>query len=217
MPLKVIQNLGDDAVQAKLMPKITAWYEEVKQLLPALPESLQIYFFAQDDPGIMKECGVGGYAYSPEIMSLGYLLDFADKKEQMNQLKSTVFHEALHIAQNYTGSGEQTPLIECMVYEGLATVFERVVLGNSQPYGEYPDDTAVVEQWIKSIKKVKTPWNLSDYSKWGFYDEDSGEKWKLYKAGTWVIDQIIESNDSISLLELTKMSAKEILNLATSE
>jgi len=211
MSLKVIQELGDEHVQSELMSRIETWYKELKDILSALPEDLKIYWFAQDDPGIMKDFGVGGYAYSPQIMSLGFTLDFEDKEDQLKQLKSTVYHEGLHIAQNYTGTGETTPLIECMIYEGLATIFEREVLGNHQPYGEYPDDKTV-RQWIDDISDVKTPWGFADYAKWGFEDPESGEKWRLYKAGTWLIDQILKNTDT-TVMNMTKMTANQILEL----
>jgi uncharacterized protein YjaZ len=213
MSFEVIKKLGDDKVQAELMPKIENWYFEARELLPNLPDSIKIYFFEQDDPGIMKELGVGGYAYSSEIMSLGFALDFEDKVEQLAQLKSTIFHEALHISQGYTGSGETTQMIECLAYEGLATVFEREILGNRQPYGEYPNNEELIMEWIDSIKNINTPWDYSVYRKWAFRDPETGERWILYKGGTWLIDQILKKNKSLSVLDLTKMTAKEILML----
>lgn len=213
MSIKVIHKLGDDTVQSSILPKIEIWYDELRVFLPSLPSNLQIYFFDQDDPGIMKEFGVGGYAYSPEIMSLGFLIDFVDREEQLKQLKSTIYHEGLHIAQGYTGNGKDTPLIECMIYEGLATVFEREMLGNVQPYGIYPKDEETLNRWVKSIRSVDTPWQWEDYERWGFIDPKTKEQWRLYKAGTWFIDQVLKNNKELSVLDLTRLSAKDILRL----
>jgi len=215
MALKVIQDLGDDAVQSELMPRIAEWYEEVRVLLPSLPEHMQIFFFEQDSEKISTELGgIAGMAYSSDIISLGFLLIYDDKKEQLKQLKSVVFHEALHVAQGQTVMSGDVPLLESMVYEGLATVFEREIIGNDQPYGKYPSDDSKLKQWLKAISQILPPIDYENvYNKWAFYDETDNQRWKLYKAGTWFIDQILLENKDLSVIDLTKMSAKEILKL----
>lgn len=213
MAFGVIKQLGDDAVQAELMPKIEKWYGEVRELLPSLPKTINIYFFAQNDPGIMKEYGVGGYAYSSEIMSLGFDLGFANKEEQLQQLRSTVYHEGLHIAQGYTGECTELPLLDCVVYEGLASVFEREYAGMEQVYADYKNEVKLIPEWIKLMSKIGPNWEYATYAKWGFKDEETGEKYKLYKSGTWLIDTILQSNPRLTVLDLTKMSAEEVLKL----
>ncbi len=214
MPLKVIQDLGNDVVQSELMLKIEKWYDEVRVILPNLPENLQIFFLDQNSENIMPESGIGGIAYNNEIMSLGFDLNFKDKKEQLLQLKSTIFHEALHIAQGHTLLSNDAPLLESMVYEGLATVFEREIVGIDQPYGKYPKDVSIIEDWVDRISLINPPVDFeSEYSRWAFYDSDEDEAWKLYRVGTWYIDQVLSENKNLSIIDLTKMTAKEILNL----
>lgn len=214
MPLRVIQDLGDDKVQAELLPLIQGWYNELRRILPNLPVDLQIYFFEQGSPNIMEESGVGGYAYSSEIMSLGWDLQFPDKVEQKKQLRSTVYHEGLHISQNYTGASEKMPLLHNAIYEGLATVFEREVLGMSQPYGNYSDVTeSELKSWIRAIAELGRDYTDEQYSNWAFKDPSTSEKWRLYRAGTWMIDKILENNPNITLYDLITKTAEEIVRL----
>lgn len=212
MSLEVIKALGNEKVQEDLLPRIDTWYSAARELLPALPEDIKIYFVDQDDSIIMPGFGVGGYAYNPETMSLGFDLYFDDREEQIRQLESTVYHEGMHIAQGYTGTGEAIPVDHWVVYEGLATVFEREILGNRQPYGIYPKDKKIILGWLDEMSKIKTPWTYDEYSKWAFIDEESGEKWRLYKAGAWLIDQIMKKSGK-SVLDLSKLNAKEIRKL----
>lgn len=189
---------------------IPKYYDEVRKLLPKLPESIQIYF---SDYGILPESGVGGYAYSPSIITLSIDPEFKDKKEQLRHLRSTVFHESFHIFQNYTGEGGPFSAIDNAVYEGMATVFEREYCGIWQPYGDYrktPEEK--LRKWIKNLQDLSIEDFQNNYSDWKFFHPKLKEKWILYKVGTWIADQALEKNN-IKILDLSNKTAIEVLDM----
>ena len=214
--LEVIKPLGSDDIEQALMPKLSDWYEELRALLPNLPEHLQVYFVDQDDPLMIPELGLGGYAYSQSIMSLGYLLDFEDRETQEISLRGSMYHEGLHMSQGYTGDSDNRSLLECMVYEGVACVFEREYVGAPQPYAA-PVEEQQALFWVRSIAAVGDTLDRSTYIKWAFYDEESGERWRLYRTGVWLVDRILKNHDDLDVLQMANMDAQEILAVSDIE
>lgn len=189
---------------------IAEYYKEVQDLLPGLPETIQIYF---SDYGILPDSGVGGYAYSPKIITVSIDPDFADKEEQRRQIRSTIFHEAFHVFQNYTGESGPFSAIDNAVYEGMATVFEREYCDIWQPFGDYrttPSENLM--RWTKDLQNLSLEEFDKTYEDWKFYHPEFKEKWIAYKVGTWIVDQVIKGNKS-KILDLSSKTASEVLDL----
>lgn len=186
-------------------------YDEVRELLPKLPKKIQIYF---TNSGIVKELGVGGYAYSNKVISIALDPSFKDKETQKSELRSMIFHESLHIYQNYTGTGISYTPLEGAVYEGMATVFEKVYAGKLQPYGNYSSNSGTqLQDWSNQLGNFnEEEFNSDDnYDKWKFYHPELKERWIVYKVGTWMIDKILENNN-LDILDLKDKTAREIID-----
>lgn len=207
--ITVINDMARKDYQHDIVAMIEQHYMEVRRILPKLPEDMQIYF---DDEQLTFGYGCGGFAYDKDIITIGFDVNFKDKEAQARNLRSTLFHEAYHIAQGYYFCMEQKIRpIEEAVYEGAATVFERDIAGSKPPYGDY--EGAPVTAWLKSIKSFNEDY---DYQKWKFWDDEDHVAWKMYKAGAYIVDQALQ-NSGKTIVELNSMSAKEIINLSKSD
>ena len=208
--IKVL-HYQNESVDKSFVAKIDTYYDELRQLLPSLPETLQVYF---SDYGIMIETGVGGFAYSDEIVTISIEADFPDKAVQLSNIRPTIFHEGLHLYQKYTGDHEYSA-IESAVYEGMATVFEREVEGTLQPYGIYKDiPIPHLKEWFGLLSDLGEEYIKDEKvrRKWAFYNDDLQERWILYKTGTWITDEVLIKT-GLNILDLKDKTAKEILLL----
>jgi len=207
--IKVI-NYQNKPKEKHLEALISDSYDEVRKILPELPETIKIYF---SDYGILPESGVGGYAYAADIITISIDPDFKDKKKQNKEIRSTVFHESFHIYQNYTGESGPFSAIENAIYEGMATVFERVYCEIWQPYGDYRETPVKkLKQWTKDLQKLSLKDFEENYSEWKFFHSELKEQWIVYKAGTWIIDQVLQRH-KLTILDLSNKKASEVLDL----
>ncbi len=191
---------------------ISGSYDEVRKLLPGLPEMVKIYF---GDYGILPESGVGGYAYSSDIITVSLDPDYKDKQKQLNNIRPMIFHEAFHLYQNYTGDGPQYSAIEGAIYEGMATIFEREHAGTSQPYGDYKHlPEAKLRQWSQKLYKFSAEEFADEkiYRAWKFYHPELRERWIVYKVGTWITDQVLAKH-KLTILDLSTKTGAEVLAL----
>jgi hypothetical protein len=165
------------AYELPFEPLISESFDEVRKLLPALPANIQIYF---SDYGILEDTGVGGYAYSSDIITISLDPDFDDKEKQKANIRPTVFHEAFHLCQKFTGEDGPFSAIENAIYEGMATVFEREYAGVLEPYGDYRQiSEEKLKLWVKELRKLSAEIFAEEeiYSKWNFYHPDLKERW----------------------------------------
>jgi uncharacterized protein YjaZ len=198
------------ATEKLLEASISKYYDEVRELLPGLPKTVKIYF---GDYGIIPESGVGGYAYSHDTITISIDPDFKDKKKQLKDTRPTIFHEAFHLYQNYTGESGPFTAIDNAIYEGMATVFEREYCGIWQPYGNYretPEDS--LKQWLQDLQQLSLKDFQNTYSEWKFYHSKLKERWIVYKVGTWITDQVLEKH-KLKILDLSDKTATEVLKL----
>ena len=216
--LEIINHLENKNAEAQTIELIQAAYSEVRELLPELPESLQIYF---DNWYIIPETGEGGFAYAPGILTMSFDPDFADKKVQKAHVRSTVFHESYHLAHGHTYEDAKLPYrhaLDSAVYEGCASVFERDSTHPDPLPGNYDKCTEQqLQAWTDALAAISN----EDYKngdtglwiKWAIYDKETGERWRVYKVGAWIVDQAL-ANSGLNVLDLRTKSAEEILALA---
>jgi len=210
--IDVIHYLNE-SIEKPLVPKISEYYDEVCKLLPGLPETLQIYF---SDYGIIPETGVGGFAYSHDIVTISIDPEFKDKERQFKDIRPKIFHEVFHLYQHFT-SEDDSPLsaIEDAIYEGMATVFERDYEGTLQPYGDYREASlANLKYWVSELEKIGSEYyeDKALFQKWKFYNKDLKERWISYKVGVWIVDQVLMKK-KLTILDLKDRTAKEVFAL----
>ena len=205
------------AVELVIKP-LQEYFDEVALLLPELPKKLSIWL---DNSFLIRETGEGGAAYSPEVITISFDADFKNKESQLADLRGTVFHEAYHLAQGHTffdSTAEYHSMLDSAIYEGCATIFEREYAGVSPLWGECKQHSidelttwrdAMVAIPIEEYRgKENGPWD-----KWAFYDKEDGRRWKLYKTGSWVVDEAIGTS-RVNILELRYLSADYIRHYA---
>lgn len=204
-------NYHNEQVDRSFEKDIAKYYDEARMLLTDIPESVKIYF---SDYGILDYCGVGGYAYARDIITISIDPNFLDKPRQRDAIRPTIFHESFHLFQDYTGESRQYTALEGAVYEGMATVFEREHAGVFEPYGDYRHTPAEnLKSWAEKLKKFGTEFQNKDiYEAWKFYHPELKERWIAYKVGTWITDQVI-AKTKLTILGLSTKSAADVLKL----
>lgn len=206
--LTVIKEMPNQGAQEILLLEIERAYYEARQFLLGIPEDINIRF---DNEMLIEDQGVGGYAYSPDTLTVAFDLTFPDKDKQLVFLRETIFHGAMHLAQNFTKETFNGQPIDEMVYEGVATVFEREKAGSSPEYGQYEEyDEAELKSWIAQIRKLDEHY---DYKQWKFYNDEIGERWVFYKAGTYVVDMVMRRTGK-TIFDVAKLSPTEVLEIA---
>lgn len=209
--IDVIHYFNEDN-ERPFVSKIDEYYEEVRRLLPNLPNTLQVYFA---DENVIPETGVGGFAYSRRIVTLSIDPDFKDKEKQAADIRPTIFHEVFHQYQGFTGEDEYRNAIDSAVYEGMATVFEREYEGTHQPYGDYSEYTTdELTERLRMLRELGAEYTTDEavWRKWAFYNDDLKERWILYRTGTWIIDEVIRKTGR-DVLDLKDLRPAEVLAL----
>jgi len=209
--MKFINYINED-FERQFELDIKQYYNEVRDILPILPKNIDIYFKAD---GIIFGMSTGGYAYSPKIISIAISPNATNLEDIRNELKSMLFHEAYHIAHNFTGETGPVSLIECAVQEGAATIFEQKYTESKSKdlYGNYGHhQISLLKKWLEQIKKVKNVKQMStrNYNSIAFYDEADKIRWKLYKIGTWLVNQYI-SKKNFDIKDFTNEDVKLLI------
>lgn len=209
--IEVINYTNKDYEQAR-ENIINYSYDEVRTILPKLPRKVKIYFGSQN---IVKETGVGGFAYAEDIITVSLDPCFKDSELQNNSIRPMIFHESMHLFQNYTGTGLQYPALEGAVYEGMATVFEHTYTGAHVPWGDYSD---IDEEKLIFWKNQLAKFGIEDYYdnvndvKWLFYHPEFNEKWIAYRVGSWITNRVLQKYN-LQILDLSEKTAKEVIEM----
>lgn len=208
--IKVL-SFEDHAVNRLFLPVIKKSYDELSALLPDLPEIMNIEFGTNYDYG---EDGVTGSALSPNSMKIGIRIDQEDRTSQFDRIKPLIFHEGYHIGQGFYNSSPCSA-IDAAIYEGCATTFEREYADSSPEWGNYSEHTEeTLSTWLHEIKTITADQYFESsgdtWRKWAFYDPETGESWKIYKVGVWIIEKVM-SKTKLNIIELNSMTAEEIL------
>lgn len=185
---------------------LPVWLQEVRELLPEIPEDLEVLF---DNRYLIDEVGTGGFAAAKNRIVLAFDPYFADKDSQFEDLRGSLYHECFHLVQDWTGETTQNrdvPAIENAIMEGAATVFERERTGAIPLWSDY-SDLEDIERTISHVKELGSDY---DWQKWKFYDPDTDTRWILYKTGVYIVDAALVGND-LSIEDVAHMGATEIL------
>lgn len=208
-----VLSYEDREVNKLFEPLIMSAYEEVRYLLPKLPQAINIEFGTNYPYG---EDGVTGSALSPDSMKIGVRIDQVDRTSQYRKVKQVVMHEAYHIGQGFYNS-KPCSALEAAIYEGCASVFEKEYLSIAAKWTNYAQHTdEELFGWLEQIKNIDADQYFESsgetWRKWAFFDPDTGELWRIYKTGTWLIEKIIAKND-VNSLELNDLNAEQIYKM----
>ena len=181
---------------------------EVRKLLPILSDEIELA--AETGTRVIAETGETATAVSGRRIRwivnpalYGGLASIAGA-----QLRCTLFHELHHVARGAVmeANGPKPALMDAVVSEGLATVFERDAAGRRSPWSEYPPE---VTSWVEELLRVPA---AASYRSWMFRHPD-GRRWIGYRAGAYIADRA-RQNAGLSAVDLVRASTYEVLGLA---
>ncbi len=199
--------------EEQLFLLLPAWEKEVRRLLPALPLQVNVQF---NNNWLIDVTGTGGFAHTRNNIELAFDFNFkGDKTKQLNDLRGSYYHECYHLVQNFTGdefddASTPLPAIDNAIYEGAATRFEAIRANSTPPWGEY-DSKEVMIGWVEELRLLPPDY---DWNRWKFYDEETGNRWIMYRTGSFIVDQALELNSDIEIEDLATLSPKKIFQLA---
>jgi uncharacterized protein YjaZ len=199
----------------RLEPLLKTYEADVRKVLPELTPAIEIYL---DDSLIIEGEATGGFAYSPSIISFGFDEQYGDEQAVAESVKATLYHEGFHLVQGHTAHDRFAPyatVLDAAIYEGAATVFERLYTSATPRWGEYQLHTEEeLESWKDAMSQIPIEqyWDTETglWQKWAFYDPEDSQRWKLYKVGSWLVQRYIERSGK-SIVNLRSMAASEII------
>ena len=174
---------------------------EARQHLPALAEQLTLR--VQSGKDVIPELGATGTAMPPDWIVWIVDPDHPNGVVKIAEahLRGALFHEFHHLVRGSTiVSGT---LMDHVVTEGLATVFERDFAGESRPWADYPGDVA---NWVDELLKQPPSAKRAEW----LGQHPDGRRWIGYKAGTYLVDQAMKRLNRSSA-ELVTTPTNEIL------
>jgi hypothetical protein len=186
--------------------------EEVRKLLPKLPDSIKVIVEAVDwDLDIVN--GVTGRTEtnSPPLVPLQishhYKGGVIDSVYQ--GIKSTIFHEFHHLSRGWAIQDNKFSygIPNAMVNEGLAVAFTEIYTGNVEDVFSYTDEA---DDWVKEILALPLDANYSD---WVMGVHPDGRTYIGYRTGNYLIRKAMKLSGK-NILELSELMPDEIIKLA---
>ena len=162
---------------------------------------------------ILPETGSGGAAL--EIDHISWIVDNLHRDDistiAKSNLRSALFHEMHHLTRGWVISGGEPVLsiMDAVVSEGMATVFERDYSGSEPIWGNYPEN---INEWVNELM-VQPASALNKYGEWMFRSSD-GRRWIGYRSGTYIIE-LAMTNSGMDSVDLINYSTKDILQMAS--
>lgn len=158
--------------------------------------------------------GVDGDALSAGVLQVR--LDLRNEKFPLNillgtPLKGLIYHETNHVAR-WQGPGYGWTLFEATISEGLATVYEKMITEpHPMPHADYSNIAELLPYYKNRNRDEDKGYN---HSSWFFGMDTNYPKYLGYKVGTYIVDQALVMNPSLSIKDLTLMEAEKVLELS---
>jgi hypothetical protein len=186
--------------------------EEVRNLLPNLPDSIKV-IVENVDWNLDIVNGVTGRTetnHPPVVLvqiSNSYQAGVIDSVYQ--GIKSTIFHEFHHLSRGWAIQDNKfgPGISNAMVNEGLAVAFTEIYTGNINEVNAYTEEA---DNWVKEI--LALPLDAS-YAQWVMGEHPDGRTYIGYRTGNFLVRGAI-NNSGKSILELSNLMPKEIIKLA---
>lgn len=196
-----------DAERGDIQTIADATSVEVRRFLPALPRDLALR--VQPSASAIPETGETGYATLPN--SIGWLVDPHHAggvgATIQRELRVALFRE-LHQLVRYTAVGKPESLMDDVVTEGMATVFERDAAGASPPWGAYTQDAA---DWVTELSALPPD---ADHGYWLTAIHADGRRWIGIRAGAYLVDRAVRASGK-SAAALVSASTQDIVEMGT--
>jgi len=186
--------------------------EEVRNLLPILPDSIKVIVENVDwDLDIVG--GVTGRTEtnSPPLVLLqisnnyhGGIIDSVKMG-----IRSTIFHEFHHLSRGWAIQDNKFSygIPNAMVNEGLAVAFTEIYTGNISEVNAYTDEA---DNWVKEI--LALPLDAS-YSDWVMGEHPDGRTYIGYRTGNFLARRAMTMSGK-NILELSALTPDEIVKIA---
>ena len=186
--------------------------EEVRNLLPNLPDSIKV-IVGNVDWNLDIVNGVTGRTetnHPPLVLvqiSNNYQGGVIDSVYQ--GIKSTIFHEFHHLSRGWAIQDNKFSygIPNAMVNEGLAVAFTEIYTGNINEVNAYTEEA---DHWVKEI--LDLPLDAS-YSDWVMGEHPDGRTYIGYRTGNFLVRRAM-NNSGKSILELSNLMPNEIIKLA---
>jgi uncharacterized protein YjaZ len=182
-------------------------FAEVRKVLPGLPRPLHLSIEAGE--AVIPETGESGSAGQPD--QLHWIVDTRRPEGTLTIAKrvlhGTLAHELYHLERGRSMGWET--LMDVVVHEGLATVFERDFAGVPLPWGEYPAEAA---QWLSELEALPPD---ADRAQW-VYGTVGGRRWMGLRAGTYLVDCALKAHGG-GAASLVAMPTESIRTLCSEE
>ena len=186
--------------------------EEVRNLLPNLPDSIKV-IVENVDWNLDIVGGVTGRTetnHPPLVLvqiSNNYQGGVIDSVYQ--GIKSTIFHELHHLSRGWAIQDNKfgPGISNAMVNEGLAVTFSEIYTGNIIDVNSYTEEA---DNWVKEI--LSLPLDAS-YAQWVMGEHPDGRTYIGYRTGNFLVRRAM-TNSGKSILELSNLMPKEIIKLA---
>ena len=153
---------------------------EARSHLPAL--AAQITLRVQSGKDVIPELGATAFAAPPDRVLWTVDVDRPEGvvKIAEGHLRTALFHEFHHLVRGATLPPHT--LMDHVIFEGMATAFERDFAGASPPWGQYPDD---VSTWVEELLMQPPGTGPAD---WIAKQHEDGRRWIGTRAGTYLVD-----------------------------
>lgn len=183
--------------------------DAVRDLLPELPDSIQVSVHAMDRD-VASVGGVTGRADNPNTVVLYISTSYESGVIAASNtgLAPALYHEFHHLVRGWTIEGNKfgPGITTAAVNEGLANVFSEIYTNTAFVGNAYPTN---VRQWWAEIEAL--PSN-ADYGQW-MVQHDDGREAIGYKAGSFIVREAMAAS-GLTILELSTMAVEDILDLA---
>jgi len=177
---------------------------EVRTLLPALAP--QITLRVRSGTDVIPELGAIGTALAPDtvVWTVDPNRPEGVVKIAGQYLRQALFHEFHHLVR--ATALPQRTLMDQVIFEGMATAFERDFAGAEPPWGQYPEN---VDAWVDELLLMRPETQPTD---WAAFERDDRRRLR-YRAGTYLVDQAMKRLHRSSA-ELVSTPTAEILKAA---
>jgi hypothetical protein len=178
---------------------------EVRRHLPALAKQITLEVHSGKD--VIPELGAGAVAGAMgDWIRWTVDADHPDGVAKIAEahLRGALFHEFHHLVRGTT-LPPQT-LIDRVVFEGMASAFERDFAGVSYPWAQYPSE---VSNWVDELLKLPPDATRADW----LSQHPDGHRRIEYKTGTYLVDQAMKRLNRSSA-DLVATPADDVLAAA---
>jgi len=186
--------------------------EEVRNLLPNLPDSIKV-IVENVDWNLDIVNGVTGRTetnHPPLVLvqiSNNYQGGVIDSVYQ--GIKSTIFHEFHHLSRGWAIQDNKfgPGISNAMVNEGLAVAFTEIYTGNIIDVNSYPEEA---DNWVKEILALPPD---ASYAQWVMGEHPDGRTYIGYRTGNFLARRAMNISGK-NILELSSLMPNEIIELA---